>query len=984
MEWLFIFGLAGTVAYLWNRLDRAERRLDGIDRVQEYSALMLRDLVERRGSGAPEGEDERAAAHPRPSVPSVAKHARGERQSARVVGSTAPPEPVAPDIAAEAFEPGPAVEEAQQASFVERFIPGREFDFEDIFGRRLPIWAGGVALAVAGIFLVRYAIEAGLLTPAVRVALAFLFGIGLLAGAETAFRFKERIADPRVAQALAGAGLATLYAGFYLAGSQYGLIGQTFAFLGLASVTALAIALSFRFGLPSAVLGLVGGFAAPALVGGEDANLPLLALYLGLVTAGLTLSGRQQRRPFLGIAALVGGLGWGALLLVASEPRAAEILALGLYFITLGAVLPALAGAEIFEKPLRLISAGVASVQLALLVDQGGYSPLAWGLYLLMGAALAVLGWCRTEVREANGVAALVGLLLFAQWISPDPVLFAAVGTGLAAVFAAVPLALTWRKVERPFDLWQLGLVPPAIAAVAYSSFGEFAHDTVEAQLALATALLALFPLGGTWQLRDAAKPAFFAALLGSGMALVFAALLMVTPGWMAPLAAIAVLAGPTMLTVRRNSAALRNLLWIGAVITGCALAATSGFFDELERLGGFEGRTQMSFAVLRWLAATLPFAALAMLEARMPLRRIAEAIAALLAYGLLAQVLPERLLAWSAAGLAIGLWYGQRPRIAAQAALGGVTLLWAAFPLADWLVEGGAALVGKPLFVDALQTPLDVLTRILPLTATLLVISRPLPALAQRAWDSRILAAPVLFVAAHIFFKQLFAIDSMTRFVDFGLAERTLWQALLLGSAWLALRGLPRIGASRTAAIVLVCLSFAHFAVFTLFWHNPLFDRQAVGPAPVANLALAAYAVAIGMVISLRQWLPPRAKPVLDGLAVALVSLGALTLLRQGFAGTILIDRMMTQTEDLVRSLLGILLAFGFLFLGARRNERSWRVGSLVLMLLAVAKVFIYDAAGLEGLLRIASFMALGFALIAIGWLYARQLKPEPCATDI
>ena len=41
--------------------------------------------------------------------------------------------------------------------------------------------------------------------------------------------------------------------------------------------------------------------------------------------------------------------------------------------------------------------------------------------------------------------------------------------------------------------------------------------------------------------------------------------------------------------------------------------------------------------------------------------------------------------------------------------------------------------------------------------------------------------------------------------------------------------------------------------------------------------------------------------------------------------------------------------------------------------------KVFLIDAAGLEGLLRIASFMALGFSLIGIGWVYTRQLGRTP-----
>jgi uncharacterized membrane protein len=43
--------------------------------------------------------------------------------------------------------------------------------------------------------------------------------------------------------------------------------------------------------------------------------------------------------------------------------------------------------------------------------------------------------------------------------------------------------------------------------------------------------------------------------------------------------------------------------------------------------------------------------------------------------------------------------------------------------------------------------------------------------------------------------------------------------------------------------------------------------------------------------------------------------------------------------------------------------------------MLLAVLKVFLFDVSGLDGLLRIASFAALGFSLIGVGWLYSRFL---------
>jgi uncharacterized membrane protein len=41
--------------------------------------------------------------------------------------------------------------------------------------------------------------------------------------------------------------------------------------------------------------------------------------------------------------------------------------------------------------------------------------------------------------------------------------------------------------------------------------------------------------------------------------------------------------------------------------------------------------------------------------------------------------------------------------------------------------------------------------------------------------------------------------------------------------------------------------------------------------------------------------------------------------------------------------------------------------------ILLAVLKVFLVDAAGLTGLYRVASFLGLGVCLIALGYLYQR-----------
>ena len=118
--------------------------------------------------------------------------------------------------------------------------------------------------------------------------------------------------------------------------------------------------------------------------------------------------------------------------------------------------------------------------------------------------------------------------------------------------------------------------------------------------------------------------------------------------------------------------------------------------------------------------------------------------------------------------------------------------------------------------------------------------------------------------------------------------------------------------------------------------------------------------------------------RPAFDAVVMTLIALLALSELRQVFAGNLLLGPVGPQ-EDLLRSILAIAVALGFLAWGASSGQRSWRIGSLVLMILAVLKVFILDAAGLEGLARIASFFALGVCLIGIGWFYSRQLVRKP-----
>jgi uncharacterized membrane protein len=412
-------------------------------------------------------------------------------------------------------------------------------------------------------------------------------------------------------------------------------------------------------------------------------------------------------------------------------------------------------------------------------------------------------------------------------------------------------------------------------------------------------------------------------------------------------------------------------------------LVGTPHFLPEAIHLAGGGDVSPPLQGVLRWAAAAAPFVALALLERRDAWRRGAEALAALLVYGALAQALPAIALAWCAAALAIALAWLAPARVLARLTLIAIALLWTLDPLGEWLGAGTLALVGDPFFIGDAPDWRDALAYLLPAAAALAAVRLRAPVLPGSRWRAEWLAAGLLLVVAHTLYKQVFAIDGLARFIALGMAERTVWQIALLGAAGIAAAGVPRLGASLTLARGFALAALAHFALFTLLWHNPLFARQAVGALPLANWLTAGFGAGIAAAWLARRWSSERLRPWYDGAIMALASVGAVALLRQAYAGSLPAAVPLGETEDLLRSLVGIVLALGFLLLGSRLGQRSWRIGSLVLMLAAVVKVFAVDAAGLGGLLRIASFAALGLSLIALGWFYTRQLSARPASAE-
>src|SRR5262245_14722039 len=223
----------------WRRARGLEGRLDEMAR--QLVALELRlKRAERR---------EEPVAAPPAAAPDVAP-----LQVETAVHAPEPtPVPVAESAPAEPPEP-PRVEAPPSPPFqpVEPPAPsapaaaagrGGFAGLEKSLGTRLPIWLGAIALALAGIYLVKYSFDQGWISPAIRISAGVLFGLVLLADGEILRRRSTRIAE-----ALSAAGVADLFACFLAGIHVYQLITPGVGIVLMILATAVAVGLSLRQG----------------------------------------------------------------------------------------------------------------------------------------------------------------------------------------------------------------------------------------------------------------------------------------------------------------------------------------------------------------------------------------------------------------------------------------------------------------------------------------------------------------------------------------------------------------------------------------------------------------------------------------------------------------------------------------------------------------------------------------------------------------
>jgi uncharacterized membrane protein len=204
-----------------------------------------------------------------------------------------------------------------QPEVLEETKPRR--NFEETIGSLWAVWIGGVALALGAVFLVKFSIEQGLLSPGVRIALGLLFSGGLVGLGEWTRRRGNQysFADfnkANIPAILTAAGTLGAFASIYAAYELYNMLSPMVAFLGLAIVAIATTFAALLHGPLLAGLGILASFGAPLLISTDNPSVPGLSFYILLVAASGFVVGRLRYWKWLAIAVSIGLMAYGFLI----------------------------------------------------------------------------------------------------------------------------------------------------------------------------------------------------------------------------------------------------------------------------------------------------------------------------------------------------------------------------------------------------------------------------------------------------------------------------------------------------------------------------------------------------------------------------------------------------------------------------------------------------------------------------------------------
>ncbi len=187
-----------------------------------------------------------------------------------------------------------------------------------------------------------------------------------------------------------------------------------------------------------------------------------------------------------------------------------------------------------------------------------------------------------------------------------------------------------------------------------------------------------------------------------------------------------------------------------------------------------------------------------------------------------------------------------------------------------------------------------------------------------------------------------------------------------------------------------LICIALSGLCAFLLnTWYNPLLQTHVTGNDwPIINWLTAGWLVpALTLGVILHKKLSPKDIPslVLSSVAAALSTFWVILSIRQFWQDGSLTLQMPTSMAELFSySVAFIIIGASATLYSVQSQQHQLQKVGLSILAITVCKVFLWDASVLEGIWRAISFLALGAALIALGWLFQRlklgqRLESQP-----
>ncbi len=800
------------------------------------------------------------------------------------------------------------------------------------FGAVLPVWIGGVALALSGFFLVKYSIENDLIGPQTRVLLGALLGFALIGASRWIAARTGVEAAGRITQALTGAGLAVLYVSAYAGTTLYELLPRFIGFGSIAAITAFSVVLALRNGPAIALLGMLGGFLTPALMASGNPQAMLFFAYLFFIFAALILLIRRRGWWLMAIPAVIAAFAWVLAWIAMGVTGGSENIWLSLFLIAVAGTIVAASRERYGEE--------MAEVR-------------SWrDLVSFRRIALAVNVF---SVAGAMGIMALIG---FSSGFALQDWLF-------FAVLALGAVALAW------FSPALYGFAPWAAMAVCAAMLAGWTPDD-RGELMAALALFGgLYVLSGFLLIAGSATPLLWAGLsVSAALGYYLIGFFRLTPAPPKPPEPIAINIPPStepseplVEEIREIAAAVQHewaVLAMGLALAflGAAVWASRRFPDSL-----MKDRILALYAL-----AASAFVALA-LFVELDREFLAAAIAAeVLAVAWVAGRTGIATLRPVAGLLGVAFAFLLIPQIL----LLGQLSLYSVFEI-EWRVQESVPIVDFPSFQLALPAAcFFIAAYLLRQTADGLLVRT------LEAAGVALVALWGFYATAHLFHPGENVLFAQASFLERGVITNVLF---VYGVACLLIARHSGRGVFFLCGVLLAVIALFRIVYFDLWIKNPAWHGgEVAGPLPFDALALTLLVPMLWSWLAAKEIARGSASPRFGRIARAMTAIilvlafSWLTLaIRKFYQGPVLDGPVTGDAEFYSYSAAWLVFALALLFYGALRGGQLLRYASLAVLLAAVTKVFLLDAGHLTGLYRVFSFLGLGLSLLGIGYFYSR-----------